>query len=347
MTIRVLLSLALLITARPAVGVQSEPEAVRLLREALKPARVAYAGKLSVLREGAKRPRKVNVWYLPGGRLRRDLPGPKGSIARSVIADGTSVWFYDRIRKAAWKGGPRDAEDGSWPIAGKELDLLIKNYSVRLLPKTIRVAKRLCRIVEVASPQGRPLRQLWVDQEYGLPLEVRAYGPDGSIASSFRFIRVEFGLNLNEDLFRFSPPAGTEIIPSRRRPNYLDLEQWVYGERNPILPRWIPQGFELESSDITLYRGARVLHSRYSDGVEAFSFFQCPDKVRLAPPDAPMSRLELGAGGHAELAEGVQWPGETVGSGARLLQWRLHHRRFILVGRLPVETMKRMAESLP
>src|SRR5262249_8035222 len=152
------------------------------------------------------------------------LLGAKGSPVRSVISDGSSAWFYDPIRRAAWKGAASEA-GRLWTVSGEALDLLLKNYSVRIMPGRSRVAGRTCRIVEVLSPQGQLLRRWWLDEEHGVPLKIKAYAADGSVASSFGFTRVEFGARLNEDLFNFSPPPGTEIIPSRRRPNYMDSQK--------------------------------------------------------------------------------------------------------------------------
>ena len=130
MASRFLWSFILLVLVRPVVGAQSDPEAVELLRSALKPARVAYVGNLAVLQAGAKRPRKVDIWYAPGGRLRRDLVGPKGSITRSMIAEGESVWFYDRIRNVAWKGGTHDVELQVRGIQGFDLVMIKSAYKI-------------------------------------------------------------------------------------------------------------------------------------------------------------------------------------------------------------------------
>ena len=302
--------------AAAPVGAEAAPES--WIQQALRTPISPFAGKLSFSIEGG-RTRKMRVWVSPDGRFRRELLGARGEAVALIVGDGSADWYYDRRCRAAWRG-PASA-DASAQLVG-ETAQLVKAHRFRLVGES-KMAGRTCRVVEILSGDDHPLRRLWLDEQTGTLLGLTVFGPDGARVSSLRYSNVEFPRALDAGLFQFQPPQGTTLIPSRDRPNFLDPARVDSGRVRPILPNWIPQGFVLRGVDSVEIQGVQVLHSRYSDGLEALSLFQLPGK--------------------ADIQDDVS----EIPPGARIVRMRRGSRKFVLVGRIPETTLKRMADSIP
>lgn len=321
-----------------AAEVARGPEEV--LRLTLEKPRSAYEGEFEVktLNGGRAELRTVRVRYAPPGRCRREIVDPAGKTRMVVVSDGRSEWVYDVRRSLAWKG---EAADPDYKLLDpdEEYDLIRRNYELRLAGSE-NVAGRRALVLEVLSRAGgKPARKLWVGRD-GLVLQRRAYSEDGSETSAMRFTRVKaLGKPEDED-FSFSPPPGVRVLESRIKPDYMDLEEaQAAGGGKPRLPGWLPPGYIFESVNVLPFKGASLLHTRFSDGVDALSLFQYP----------PGARLRLGWGRMGR-------PKKTLVNGARarlavtadnlVLEWRTPGHRFVLIGPLSAESMRRVAESV-
>ena len=252
------------------------------------------------------------------------------------MSDGKTEWFYDRAHRRVWKSAPADAD---YKLLGpeEEFDLMAQNYSTRISGEEA-IAGRPCWVVELrAEKDARAIRRLWIDKQHSLILQAKSFQADGSLASTMRFVKVEFPEALAPELFQFAPPAGSKVVKSALKPGYLELEDARTASGiAPRHPRWLPSGYVFESLNVMPYKGATFLHFRYSDGIDALSLFQCPSGVRLDFGDLPAEKVELGSG-RARL---------SFGPDGKILEWPGHGQRFVLVGNLPLETLRRVAESV-
>jgi hypothetical protein len=128
------------------------------------------------------------------------------------------------------------------------------------------------------------------------------------------------------------------VVKSRPAPDALELEEAAKAtDLAPRPPAWVPPGYVFESVALLPYRGATILHFRWSDGVDALSLFQAPARVKFkAAPGGTPRPVHVGAA-DARL---------TLGADGRSLEWSAGGR-FVLVGRLALDDLRRVAASVP
>ncbi|MFH2203212.1 MAG: sigma-E factor regulatory protein RseB domain-containing protein [Elusimicrobiota bacterium] len=317
--------------------------AADVLADSLAPSAVAFSGQLSIVtrHDGREKEKLLTVAYAPPNRYKREVVDRHGFPLLTIVSDGEEEWIYDRQRATAWRGEPADP-DYKLLDPDEEQRLLELNYTFSLRADET-VAGRVCRVLEVrARSGGRLVRQLWVDREYGIVLQRAAYLADGSEASRMSFHRLEVPAEPDDWEFTFTPPAGVRTERSRIRPDYLEFDEAAAAtDMRPQIPAWLPPGYLFESVNILPHKGATILHYRFTDGLDVLSLFQAPRRARVRYTGA------LAAAGAA--------PGKVAvgGAGARLvltadgkfLEW-WGEDHFVLLGRLGVDALRRVAESL-
>lgn len=314
------------------------PEALTVLRQSLESPHEPYTAELTVERregvEGKAVSRRLAVRFSPPNLYRREILGTAGETVQLIVEDGRTEWIYDPARRKVWQGEPAD------PLFKRfgpedEFDRLSENYDVAIATGD-RVAGRSTWLLTLrARSDGMPARRLWVDRQSSLLLRAEAFRPDGSPADSMSFTRLQLGAPSGRTLFRFSPPAGSTVV-KHAEPDYLALDEAKAAGVEPRLPAWLPSGYVFESLDVMAKGRRNVVHYRFSDGIEVISLFQCPPRVRLSL-GARLSRrvkLSVGRGYGTRAAEG------------NVLSWNSGGWRFVLVGSVSEETLKRMAESV-
>jgi outer membrane lipoprotein-sorting protein len=324
--------LALSSLAAPA----SAEDAERVLRRSLERPRSSYEGEIKVVTRGEAR--TVLVRHAPPGRWRREVVDASGKTLLVVVSDGKVEWVYDVRRASARKGEPMDA-DYKLMDPDEEYALLTRNYELRLAGKE-SVAGRSAVVLEALSRRsGKLARRLWVGRD-GLVLRRGAYAEDGSETSSMEFLRIE-PLPKGQADFSFTPPPGVKTAESRWQPDFMDVDEAAAASGlKPRLPAWLPQGFVFESVNVMPYKGGSLLHIRFSDGVDALSLFQCPPGARL--------RLGWGSMGAPQAMRVAGEKGRlAVSAEGKVLEWHKGTERFVLIGPLSTESMKRVAESVP
>jgi len=331
---RLALALSFASPARAATGVES------LLLATMLPPAQSYRGTLEVSAGGQAHSKIVEVSEDPGRGVRREILDRLGLPSVTIISDGETEWVYDRARSIAWRGEPADP-DLKLLDPDEEMDLLLSNYEVREAGSE-RIAGLECRVLEIwsrpgASEASRKIRRLCVEAESGLVLLKVSFDAAGERMSSVRFLRLELAPKLSERTFVFRPPSGVEIRENRLRPDYMRLEEAAAATAlRPRPPTWLPSGFLFESVNLLAYRGTTILHYRYSDGIDALSVFQAPRGTRLKFPGDGPRPFAVGSV-RGELA---------LGSGGKTLTWSAGDR-FVIVGRVPAESLRRIAESVP
>lgn len=310
-----------------------------LVSEVLEAPAVAYEGRLEVVEvlAGREERRLLAVRSLPPRSYRRETLDRFGLPELTVVSDGRTEWTYDRRVGVAWRGAPPERER-AWADPEEERALFADNYAVED-EGTEAVAGRPCRVLAVRPRRGgAPVQRLWRDAEKGLTLQRVVYGPDGAEASRMRFQTVAFEPGLKAADFRFKPPAGVRVALRRPAPDALELEEAAKAtDLPPRPPAWVPPGYVFESVALLPYRGATILHYRWSDGVDALSLFQAPPRVTVKPAAGGAPRPEKVGGADARL---------SLGPDGASLEWSAQGR-FVLVGRLSLGDLRRVAASVP
>lgn len=340
MSIEPVLILGLLLTVLVPQAYAGGGRAFELVRESLEAPITPYEGELrvSTFEGGAARSRVLSVRFAPPSSFRRELVDESGHPLWTLVSDGRDQWVYDRRRRAAYRSEP--------PGAGfklidpeEEFRLIVSNYSFRLAGR-VRVADRDCSLVEVLSrSEGRLVQTLAVEEEYGVVLERKTFGPGGETVSEQRFLRVDLPARSDGWDFGFRPPPGAKVLSRPQEPDFLGSDEVSEAaERRALLPSWLPPGYVFESADLLPCRGAPVFHLRFTDGIDVLSLFQFPPGARL------------GSGGrHPAVAGGPRVRGAAASlyllPEGKLLEWG-SGERFALLGPLPTETLRRVAESV-
>lgn len=314
------------------------PAAQDVLRQIRTSPPQAYSAELTVTRHGAAGTvsKRVRLDFSPPSSYRREILAADGSLERLIVSDGKTERFYDPSRKIIREG---EAVDPLYKRLGpdEELERLEENYEASVASGA-DVAGRSTWLLELRPrAEGRARRRFWVDRKNGLVLRSENFRLDEALASVMRFDRLTLGKSGAAVNLAIPAPPGVRTI-KRLEPDYLALEEArsISGMEARI-PSWLPPGYAFESIDV-IQRGRKaVLHSRFSDGVEVLSLFQCPPRMRLGFGGRLRRRVKVGS------ARGTAaWTEE-----GSVLGWSAGGQRFILVGPLSDETLRRVAASIP
>lgn len=310
------------------------PDGMELLRQAADAPQRDYRSEGTLTVHGRKKTAsKIFVAAGKDGGLRREVRGPKG-LETLVVSDGSVEWLYVPALKRAWK---RPASD---PFAKRfgpdeELDRLAENYEVKTRDGG-EAAGGPAWLVELSPRQGGGVqRRLWLDKRSGVVVKSETLRPDGTLSAVMELDALKLGAAA--DSFSFIPPAGTAVIAGAEQ-DYLELDE---AEETagfaPRLPSSLPKGYVLESVDVIRRGKNNVVHSRFTDGLNVLSLFQAPPKTRLGLRGRARKPIKV---------KGAQRALTTWTDDGNVVGWTSRGERFILVGALPVETLRTTAESV-
>ena len=202
-----------------------------------------------------------------------------------------------------------------------------KELQITLIGKD-KVAGRNAYVVEVKPRLRRQgqTRKFWVDTEKWVKLKTEDIAPDGSVASTSYYKKIDFTGSISGDKFRIEPPAGVRVEQDPASNMPMSVEEAQKAAKFRLLqPTYLPPGFKPAGATVIPFRHGVMVGLRYTDGVSSFTFFQTP----LAP------------GNRGHLRHGPVQPGKGVYS------WRLGDMNLTLVG--PVispDQMRRIADSV-
>lgn len=124
------------------------------------------------------------------------------------VVDGKRVWFYQPAANRAEYSDLKDSEDVRAPLA-----FLLGRLDFRRLFASVR--REGDEIVATAKSDQLPYREVrFVAAGDGSIARVTVYGQDASVME-FRFFDQRREAPLAEALFRFTPPAGVEVVAAQ------------------------------------------------------------------------------------------------------------------------------------
>lgn len=147
-------------------------------------------------------------------RLEQKTPQPQ-----TVVSDGETLWFYLPARGQVLRDGVDNwARSAGFPqgLSPFRLDSadLREKYDAALEnddPKT-----PVIRLTPKAAAAPYRLR-VWVDAATGLPVKTELASDSVSAVTEVKNVKTDF--TPGRDAFRFSPPAGTDVIDLPLTPN--------------------------------------------------------------------------------------------------------------------------------
>jgi outer membrane lipoprotein-sorting protein len=333
-----LLAALLLIPGRALAAKKSAvPPAQEILRRSAEPRAASYRGVMLVetFSGGKTEAKRVSVRFQRPGLYRREVLDAAGRPVLTVVSDGKTEWVHEAASNRAWKSqAPEAPIKRQGPKA--EFELLADNFEASAATAEPVAGRPAWRVDLRAKSDGALRRRLWVDAKTGLVLGAEELSPEGTRLSCTRFESLEFPGRQPKKDFAFAAPPGVAVA-ERSASAALGAEKAAAAAGfSPLLPGWLPSGLVLESHDVLPKGSAKLLHSRFSDGVTALSLFQGPASVTLDSGGKPGTPLRVGS------SQGTL----TATADGQALSWDSGGRRFLLVGPLAAQTLARIGASL-
>ena len=180
----------------------------------------------------------------------------------------------------------------------------------------------------------------WIDRETGLRLKTEEIGPAGRVLSSTYFLQVDVHPHFDEADFA-PPPLPSGFVKERsERQTFSTVEAAQkmvrFSLRKPV---YLPPGFDLRHVVVSRLKNNRVVVQRYANGMSGVTLFQT-DAANLPFPGR---RREEHGGPFEDSPQGRR---EGGGRGPRVQTWRSGDISFVLIGNLPDDQMKRIADSV-
>jgi outer membrane lipoprotein-sorting protein len=279
------------------------------------------------------------------------------------VSNGETFWLYNPDANKVLTGNVRELDQGQVGADNQMaqmlrmqewLQRLLDNSNVVLESQDEQVAGRDTYKV-VLTPDAEMQQQLpfgslltttlWIDQQTDLPVKAVVDARDqGSVEVTVNTLNVN--QPLEDDVFTFTPPAGTEVIDAteliqRMRPQTTTLDQAREQASFPLLaPSNLPEGVQLDEVQVLQLRGETVIQN-FSGSIN-FSLVQSKGDLQgdeQLPAGAEAQQINV-RGQSAELITGG---GAEQGT---FLSWQENGVTIVIAGTLNSEQATTIAESL-
>ena len=160
---------------------------------------------------GIKRHESGSLELKKPGRMRWDYTDPRPKV---FLTDGKTAWFYVPGEKQARRAQVKDIDDLRSPLRyllGKsKLEKEFAGLAVQADAKPVNPGDIVLRGVP-KSMQDRVSQVLLEVTPDGLIARIVVEELDGSV-TDFRFLQQKENVQINDARFRFTPPAGVEVV---------------------------------------------------------------------------------------------------------------------------------------
>lgn len=282
----------------------------------------------------------VDVVEGTGGRYRFTYLAPPPVRGRVVINDGKYVYQYEPERQVVLR---RPAPPGSETMTGAS----IPSLSPRVLPERTIVAGLSVRVLEIHGARTGGLRERrWVEEKTGRSLRIEEYAKDGKPSRRVELAQVSFAPSTDPKTFQPAFPRSARIMnaAAHRDPvpggvaRRLGLPDTVVGYRLRSVVLTRPAA---SPRTATAVRDPQRHHLLYSNGIHTVSVFvteetTATNKLRPAPGWKSTTLLP-GIVGYAT---------DEDSAGRAAVAWARSGRRYVVVGRLPLERIVEVTRDL-
>jgi sigma-E factor negative regulatory protein RseB len=253
--------------------------------------------------------------YAHDGQAWEQIEALDGRAARSYRYNDSVVSFWPDKRVVTI--GQRD-ETWASPLRSVPHERLQAHYDVRLVGTDLVAGRRVQVLLLSPRDEWRYARRLWLDAASGLMLRADVLGARGEVLESSSFSAIEIGVRPQAETVRTAMrrTSGWQVLAMPSVPVRLQSEGWSLGTG-------LPPGFQLTGC-VRKPVVADTLHAVFSDGLTRVSMF-----IEVQPAGRPAQTIATRLGATHTL---VQPLGE---------QWRL-----VLMGEVPVTTLRRFASAL-
>ncbi len=326
-------------TPAPAVATPTEAESDALVRTAFDaPKRVSYVGQLQTIRWGTRIASATiqRVEHLAPERTRRTFLAPEALYGEYDVTIGETTTKFDPKEKRVLVEENATADNAA--AINSNLSLMEANYRAIVGPVEVVAARPSTTVSLVNKFTGERMMRLWIDNETKIVLAKEAYHADGSLAWRTRFDDIRFTGEIPANIFAVGVPSGFQSVEGRHYADSSLEAQRAMDDAGfkPVIPHYLPNGFNSIGADISTIKGVRNLHVIYSDGIRGLSLFE--NNTDAAANFNGLKPLGTRFEGHD--ATYVR-DGPTT-----LLAWREHGLAFALVGDLDIHELTQIATSV-
>jgi len=154
------------------------------------------------------------------------------------------------------------------------------------------VAGHACVVLQVMarSAAAVPSQKFWIDPANGAQLRNEQYDSAGQLRSASYYTQVAYNPVFSPGTFRL--PRGGRVVASGFAAPTLTLDQIRAQAGFPVqVPSVLPPGFRYQGGSVSPRRNNQVIELRFSNGANALSVFETPDKpgTTPSPPQHPRS----------------------------------------------------------
>ncbi len=261
-----------------------------------------------------------------GMRMEYILPAP---LKGEIMADDGRVSAHLIPRRKLLKLGPSRLAVLRERTAQTRQALSKSQLRIELVGRD-RIAGQAAHVIVVKPRRGDrgPIRKFWVDADKWVKLKTEDVAPNGTVASTSYFTKIQYLNDVPDSKWSIEAPAGYRVERVTGPPGLMPLDKARKMVRFRVVePGYMPPGFRLAGAAVEPFRGSHILGLRYTNNVASFSLFQTPEKA-LSPRF--MERLH----------EGPVRPGKGIYS------WRKGALNLTLVGNLPSDQIRKIRDSV-
>jgi len=310
-----------------------------LLRDSLlAPQSISYVGQVETVRFSSNRATAtiVKIEHRAPSMTRRWYVAPEELYGDYIITRGPATFQFDTKRAKVTVSHAPEGDEQVASAAG--FDRVLKNYrAIYDDPETV-ANRATISLVLINKFTGERALRVWIDRSTHLVLKKEEYHANGAVASQTRFEEVRYTAKIPDQIFSTDPPTGYALVTGAEvtQPS-VDVERAIREAGfSPYRPQDLPQGFSIESADVTTVSDVRTLHLVYSDGLRSISLFE--NAANAAADFGAVRPKTTHFEGHA--ADYIE-DGPTT-----LLTWKEHGLAFALVGDLLLPELIQIGQSV-
>ena len=238
----------------------------------------------------------------------------------------------------------RDRDRNEWrqvrsQFSKEEIALIAQNYNLEESTSMEKTAGYETNILTITPKfDGRPTKRIFFARENGVILRVEDLDADGVLREMFVYNRISFDPETVKHKWEVFEKE-IKLEPQRSRSHSISLaEAEKMLKIKPIQPEYIPPGFQLRDVRSIKSRGNDSILLEYTDGMVNFTLFEKTGKPPRLSDRQRGQESEIEIGGKRAYKHQFGSMDAFRWSGAKI--------HFFLIGAMPADEMKKVAESI-
>jgi len=133
-----------------------------------------------------------------------------------IVSDGKAIMSYTPMVKQMTKQEFSSKNEELFPGFGQSLENVEKNYDIKLIKDEVSEKKGVHCVELTPKKQDEDqifeTIQVWVRDEDSIPVQVMYKDTKNSATFFFSFKNIKINSKIDESIFKFTPPSGTQIV---------------------------------------------------------------------------------------------------------------------------------------